>query len=312
MTSPMTKVKSWMFYTLMVAGIYNIVWGAWVILFPDLSLTIFGVKPVQPKEIWQCVGMIVGVYGVGYLAAAMDPIRHWPIVLVGFLGKVFGPIGFLKALADGVFPPAFAINIIFNDLIWWVPFFLILKASYRQYSIQQLAAIEIDYSSVMGSLRKLDLDWKKPVLLINLRHTGCTFTRECLDTVAKNLGKIREKKWQLVFVHMGKSDDFAKFASRFFSTDSYRQIADPSKQIYRNLGLRRGGLTKMFGLKEWLRGSVAMAKGYGIGWLQGDGFQLAGMFLFTQEKLNKEYRTTRASDRLPIEEWLEQDLGLRF
>ena len=34
-------------------------------------------------QIWQCVGMIVGVYGVGYLVAASDPLRHWPIVLVG-------------------------------------------------------------------------------------------------------------------------------------------------------------------------------------------------------------------------------------
>ena len=41
--------------------------------------------------LWQCVGMIVGVYGVGYLAAAAAPLRHWPIVLVGFLGKSVWP-----------------------------------------------------------------------------------------------------------------------------------------------------------------------------------------------------------------------------
>jgi small multidrug resistance pump len=42
-------------------------------------------------DIWQCVGMIVGVYGVGYLIAAFDPLRHWPVILVGLLGKVLGP-----------------------------------------------------------------------------------------------------------------------------------------------------------------------------------------------------------------------------
>lgn len=74
--------------------------------------------------------MIVGVYGIGYLIAATDPNRHWPIVLVGFLGKIFGPIGFAKALITGVFPLSFGINIIFNDIIWWIPFYLLLKQAY--------------------------------------------------------------------------------------------------------------------------------------------------------------------------------------
>ena len=74
--------------------------------------------------------MIVGVYGVGYWVAAKNYIRHWPIVLVGFLGKIFGPIGFAGALYQGIFPPLFGINIIFNDLIWWIPFYLMLKEAY--------------------------------------------------------------------------------------------------------------------------------------------------------------------------------------
>ena len=53
--------------------------------------------PTYP-EIWQCVGMIVGVYGIGYAIASADPLRHWPIILVGFLGKIFGPLGFAQAL----------------------------------------------------------------------------------------------------------------------------------------------------------------------------------------------------------------------
>jgi small multidrug resistance pump len=79
--------------------------------------------------IWQCVGMIVGVYGVGYWIAASDPQRHWPIVLVGFLGKIFGPIGFIQAYMDGIFNSKFGLTIITNDLIWWIPFYLILLSS---------------------------------------------------------------------------------------------------------------------------------------------------------------------------------------
>ena len=79
--------------------------------------------------VWQCVGMIVGVYGIGYWVAASDHRRHWPIVLVGFLGKIFGPIGFIQSLYLGVFNFKFGLTIITNDLIWWIPFYLILKDS---------------------------------------------------------------------------------------------------------------------------------------------------------------------------------------
>jgi hypothetical protein len=51
--------------------------------------------------------MLVGVYGIGYAIAAFDPWRHWPIVLVGLLGKLLGPIGLAQAVAEGTLPLAF-------------------------------------------------------------------------------------------------------------------------------------------------------------------------------------------------------------
>ncbi len=70
--------------------------------------------------------MIVGVYGIGYLAASADPIRHWPIVLVGFLGKIFGPLGYAMGVMQGDVPPAFGVTLPTNDLVWWVPFGMML------------------------------------------------------------------------------------------------------------------------------------------------------------------------------------------
>jgi hypothetical protein len=116
---------------LKLAAVYNILWGALVIFFPFLMFDLTGMERPNYPELWQCVGMIVGVYGVGYWIAASDPIRHFPIVLVGLLGKVLGPIGFAQALYTGKFTLGFGINIIFNDLIWWIPFFLILREKWR-------------------------------------------------------------------------------------------------------------------------------------------------------------------------------------
>ncbi|MEM7316621.1 MAG: alkyl hydroperoxide reductase [Planctomycetota bacterium] len=124
-------IPRWMTAVMWAAGIYNLAWGAFTIAFPLALFNFADLEAPRYPEIWQCVGMIVGVYGIGYIAAASNPIRHWPIVLVGFLGKIFGPIGFASAMARGIFPPKFGMTILTNDLIWWVPFGLILWHAWR-------------------------------------------------------------------------------------------------------------------------------------------------------------------------------------
>lgn len=116
---------------LKIAGIYNAAFGIAVILFPNLFFEMAGMEIPRYPMIWQCVGMIVGVYGLGYWIAANDPMTHWPIVLVGFLGKIFGPLGFAWYLGTGAFPVDWGLIIMFNDIIWWYPFGAILYRAYK-------------------------------------------------------------------------------------------------------------------------------------------------------------------------------------
>ncbi len=118
-------------WVLFAAAGYNLIWGGWVVLFPSMGFELAGLTPPRYPQIWQCVGMIVGVYGVGYAIAALDPMRHWPIVFVGLLGKVLGPLGFLDAAVRGTLPWAVGWTILTNDLIWWVPFGLILGRAWQ-------------------------------------------------------------------------------------------------------------------------------------------------------------------------------------
>lgn len=122
----------WARRVLIAAAVYNICWGGWVVLFPNMAFELAGMATPRYPQIWQCVGMIVGVYGVGYALAAFDPLRHWPIVLVGLLGKVLGPIGFVDAAWRGTFSWALGWTIVTNDLIWWFPFGLILWLAWRR------------------------------------------------------------------------------------------------------------------------------------------------------------------------------------
>ena len=126
----------WMSVVLVLAGVWNVAWGMWVILFPTLSFAYSGVprpdRPLLYPQLWQCIGMVVGVYGVAYALAARDPVRHWPIVLTGLLGKLFCPLGWLYGVLTGQTPPAAIVTVIPNDLVWWVPFVLILRHAYRE------------------------------------------------------------------------------------------------------------------------------------------------------------------------------------
>ena len=127
-------IPPWVKVSLTAAGVYNLVWGAWVVLFPSGLFHWIGIPPVNYPQIWQCVGMVVGVYGIGYLLAAQDAFRHWPIVFVGLLGKILGPIGMWWYVSRGEFPLKMAWVCLSNDLVWWLPFALILSAYVRSRS----------------------------------------------------------------------------------------------------------------------------------------------------------------------------------
>ena len=131
MNSAAPASPAWARRWLLAAALYNLLWGGWVVLFPHALFDGLSLARPSYPELWQCVGMIVGVYGVGYALAARDPLRHWPIVLVGLLGKVLGPLGFAQALARGTFPPEFGLTILTNDLLWWWPFAAILRLAWR-------------------------------------------------------------------------------------------------------------------------------------------------------------------------------------
>jgi hypothetical protein len=122
---------------LLAAAVYNVGWGLFAVLFPSRPFAWMGVEPPNYPALVQCIGMIVGVYGVGYAIAAFDPIRHWPIVLVGLFGKLFGPIGFAWAASRGELPWAAGLTIVTNDLIWWLPFVMVLVAVWRANALRK-------------------------------------------------------------------------------------------------------------------------------------------------------------------------------
>jgi len=109
-----------------LAAIYNIAFGLWTCLWPQSFFQLMKMVSPNYPSLWSCLGMVVGLYGLlyGYSACRLD--RAFPIILIGLLGKILGPLGWVIAVRSGEWPLRTLPLVVFNDLIWWVPFALFL------------------------------------------------------------------------------------------------------------------------------------------------------------------------------------------
>ena len=78
----------------------------------------------------QLVGVLVAIFGVGYLIAERNPVGNRNIVLLGFLSKLLGPLLAIMHIASGSLPIMMLAVLFFADGIYLIPFWII----YRQLS----------------------------------------------------------------------------------------------------------------------------------------------------------------------------------
>ncbi|MFH5804844.1 AhpC/TSA family protein [Alienimonas sp. DA493] len=303
--APRPTAAPWMGPVLVAAGVYNLLWGAAVVLLPvGWTVGWTGVEVGNPA-FWRCLGMVVGVYGVGYLCAARDPLRHWPIVLVGFLGKLLGPIGFLWGALRGELPWAMGVHNLGNDLIWWVPFAVILyRAADRhafgsqtfgdgpptERSWPEAAAAVVDQrgESLASHLHR------GPVLLLAVRHSGCVYCRAELADLARNRRRIESAGVRPAILTMSDAETAAKRAARA-GLDDLPRFSDPHRTVYRALGLGRGTARELFSPTVWAKGLAPFLK-HGLGRMDGDGFQMGGAFLLSENGVLTSHVARNAAD----------------
>lgn len=298
------QVPSWIRPVLRVAAAYNLLWGGLVIIAPLMWFRIFGMEAPRYPEIWQCVGMIVGLYGLGYWIASLNPFRHWPIVLIGLLGKLFGPIGFLIAAWQGNLPWSFGLILVFNDLIWWVPFSIILYHAFRWNSNPlknakcptYQEAVRLTRSQRGETLEKLS--FRKLTMVIFLRHAGCTFCRETLSELQIIRDRVVDENVSVAIVHMGHPLDGTKMLSKY-GLDTFHHFSDPTCRLYRAFGLERGSWSQLFSWRILKRGLGAGIKGgHGIGKIAGDSFQLPGVYFLNEGQLVLSFPTKHAAEQI--------------
>jgi peroxiredoxin len=285
------------------AAVYNLAWGAFVVLFPGTMFVWAGLETPNYPSIVQCLGMVIGVYGIGYAIAARDPATHWPIVFVGLLGKLFGPIGFVWATLRGEFPPIAWLTILTNDLVWWLPFTAILVYAVREQDARRHAGDSTSLAEALQTAKTdsgpslWDLSHVQPVLVVLIRHTGCAFCRETLADLKSQLPRIRQFGAQAVVVHMSPSADGRKLLDRYGLND-VPQISDPDRNVYRAIELPLGTLSQLAGPNVIWRALIDGALfRHGLGPMVGNTLQLAGAVLIDRGQIVRAYRHQTTADR---------------
>jgi peroxiredoxin len=253
-------------------------------------------------ELWQCIGMIVGAYGIGYGIAAFDPFRHWPIVLVGLIGKIAGPAGFAVAVLEGRFSSKFAWTIVTNDLIWWVPFGLILYSVYdasigrRRTTSPDVQKMAMRARTNMGVTLD-EMSRLSPIMLVFLRHAGCTFCREALSDLSRVQHDVDAAGVRIVLVHMSTEHEIRPVLEHY-GLGNIDRVSDEKQSVYKAFGLGRGRLLQVLGPRVLLRGVKAgLLDGHGLGAIMGDAFQMPGVFVVFHGQILKSHIHQSAADR---------------
>src|SRR5271170_7241855 len=96
-----------------------------------------------------------------------------------------------------------------------------------------------DVARTLASIRTesgaslLDLAEASPVLLIFLRHFGCSFCRQAISDVAELREELARRGVRPVFVHLGTPERAKPFFD-YYGIGDVERISDPEASIYQH------------------------------------------------------------------------------
>ena len=144
----------------------------------------------------------------------------------------------------------------------------------------------------------LELAEASPVLLIFLRHFGCSFCRQAISDVADLKPELDKRGVRPVFVHLG-TPERAKPFFEYYGIGDVERVSDPDATIYRNPVFAISRIHPALTLLQpavwmgWLKGALFK---HGIGMIKEDGEQMQGIFFLKGPKIVREFRYKTIAD----------------
>ena len=292
----------WTARVLRSAAALDVLGGGLLLVAPGMPFSWGGLDAPASPEVWQCLGLIIALSGVGLALAARAPFRHWPTVLVSLLGKVLVPLGFVWAASAGRLPWELGALVLPLGPVWWLPFGAMLRAT-RSAHHEDMTPPVVPLDMALSLYRDengvdlLEASRKQPQFLIFLRHFGCTFCREALSDLSAIHDRLSEVGTRLVLVHMSSENEACDMIDSY-GLPEVTAISDPDRVLYHAFALRRGTPAQLLGWSVWKRGWQAGVKdGHGIGWLRGDASQMPGAFVVAGGRVVAQFIHETAADR---------------
>lgn len=151
------------------------------------------------------------------------------------------------------------------------------------------------YSSQTGqTLAALVADG--PVLLVFLRHFGCTFCREAVAELSEKRSAIEAQGAPLAFVHLG-TEEKAKWFFTPYGLRDVPRFSDPQGRLYQEFGLLRADLRQYLNVESITRMFGAWLRGHFVGYPAGDVQRMPGAFLLQRGEIRRAFRHKLVSDR---------------
>src|SRR5262245_1999884 len=125
----MKPLTSWMKFVLRFVDVYNVLAGLHMVVMYHETYKMIGMdKPEKGMHFpIQLVGILVGLFGVGYYMVARNPVENRNILLLGFWSKFLGSCLGTFYVIRGLLPPTFVLLYFFSDIIYLPPFYVILR-----------------------------------------------------------------------------------------------------------------------------------------------------------------------------------------
>jgi len=154
--------------------------------------------------------------------------------------------------------------------------------------------LEAIYTNENNDLKTLSED--NCVMLVFLRHFGCTFCREALDDISKIKKTLNERAIKTIFVHMAENHVADSYLKEY-RLEGEEHISDPDMSLYEYFGLTKGSFGQLYGLKVWFRG-LSLTK-YGIEKDDnlGNVTQMPGVFVLRNSEVRNSFVHQSAADK---------------
>ena len=137
------------------------------------------------------------------------------------------------------------------------------------------------------------------VLLVFLRHFGCSYCRQSISDVAGVRAQLAERGVQPIFVHLGTPERARPYFDYYGLADVER-VSDPEAVLYTSAPFalpRQHPLSHFLIATNWKGWLTDSLRKYGIGMIREDSHQMPGVFVLRDGGIVNAFRFKNIADQ---------------